>query len=156
MERVRQATASVAVALDTIGYRYRYYDELNSFILEFGLKKSRLTEVQVVVNVREDSVGFHSVCMIKVPREQRERVAVYLTCCNFDLVYGNFEMNMSDGEVRFKNVLSYHECMPSRRAVEETLNLTVAMFDRYGDGLLSVIYANKDPKQAALEAERHE
>ena len=154
MERIRQATASVAVALDAIGYRYRYYDELNSFILEFGLKKSKLTEVQVVVNVREDSVSFHSVCMLKVPREQRERVAIYLTCCNFDMMYGNFEMNMSDGEVRFKNVLSYHECMPSRRAVEEMLNFTVNMFDRYGDEMLAVIYGDKAPRQAAMEAEK--
>ena len=154
MERVRQATASVAVALDAIGYQYRYYDELGSFILEFSLKKSRLSEVQAVVNVREDCILFHAVSMIKIPKEQRERAAIYLGGCNYSLVYGNFEMNYSDGEVRFKNVLPYGDCLPSMQMVKEMLNLPVNMMDRYGDGLLEVIYNGKDPMIAVTEAEQ--
>lgn len=154
MEQVRQATASIAVSLDAIGYHYRYYDELQSFILEFSLKKSKLSEVQAVINVREDCILFHAVSMLKVPQQQREKVAAYLTGCNYSLVYGNFEMNFSDGEVRFKNTLPYADCLPSMELIRNMLNIPVNMMDRYGDGLLDVIYRDEDPKVAVMEAER--
>lgn len=45
---------------------------------------------------------FYSVMESKVPANKRQTVAEYLTRANYGLVLGNFEMDFSDGEVRYK------------------------------------------------------
>ena len=60
----------------------------------------------VQVSVGLGVVAFCSVCPIRVPGEWRLDVAGYLTSINHGLACGAFELDLGDGEVRFKTVLA--------------------------------------------------
>ena len=45
---------------------------------------------------------FYSVLPLNVPDEKRHAVAEFITRANYAMAIGNFEMDFSDGEVRFK------------------------------------------------------
>lgn len=149
----KQAAAVIAIALEESGYQYRYQDMLECFFLDFKLKKSRLSEIQLIIHLRDDHIIIYAVSPVTANEKSLEKTAVYLTGCNEDIIYGNFELNLSTGEVRFKNVLSCTDVLPSGQTVKDMVNIPILMFERYGDGLLDVIYAGKDPVAALIETE---
>ena len=56
------------------------------------------------VRTREDTgqITVHSICPRTAPEATREAVAEFLTRLNYGLIIGNFEMDLDDGEVRYK------------------------------------------------------
>ena len=62
-------------------------------------------------------------------------------------------MDQNDGEIRYKSFLGFGDSFPSADEVELAVDIGMIMFERYGDGLLSVIFAGEDPKTACEAAE---
>lgn len=56
-------------------------------------------------HLREDQslLFFYSVCPVNIPEDRRPAVAEYITRANYGLYVGNFEMDYTDGEVRYKS-----------------------------------------------------
>lgn len=59
---------------------------------------------QVFVGVDEVDrrVGVYGLGLIPIPREQRGAVAMLLTKINYGLTIGNFELDLDDGDLRYK------------------------------------------------------
>ena len=57
---------------------------------------------QVRVTKDLEQVLFYSVAPLAIPEESRLAVAEFITRANYAMALGNFEMDFSDGEVRFK------------------------------------------------------
>ena len=55
-----------------------------------------------------DLILLYSVCPFRVPEERRSEVSEFLTRANYGLVAGNFELDFTDGEVRYKTALQRH------------------------------------------------
>jgi hypothetical protein len=53
----------------------------------------------------QDLILFYSVCPLRVPEQRRPEVCEFLTRVNYGLAAGNFELDFSDGEVRYKTAL---------------------------------------------------
>jgi hypothetical protein len=49
---------------------------------------------------------FFSVCPVNVPEDKRLSMADFLTRANYGLKVGNFEMDFSDGEIRYKTSIN--------------------------------------------------
>jgi hypothetical protein len=96
---------------------------------------------------------FYSVCAVGVPEERRPAVAEFITRVNFGLVTGSFEMDWTDGEIRFKTGLELTGITPTVELVAALVqpNLTAVM--RYLPGLLMVINNEADPDSARAECE---
>lgn len=54
------------------------------------------------VDPDEPQVAFYSLLPDEVPPERREAVAAVLTHANYGLAVGSFEIDVSDGDVRFR------------------------------------------------------
>jgi hypothetical protein len=50
----------------------------------------------------DDLFVFYSACPVVVPEEKRGELLEMLNDVNYNLVYGNFEMDSSDGHIRFR------------------------------------------------------
>lgn len=91
----------------------------------------------------------YTVFPIKVPEERRVAVAEFLTRANYGLYHGNFEMDFSDGEVRYKTT----GMAPQDESIDpditgRMIRLAVMMLDRYALGILAVATANEEPAKA--------
>jgi hypothetical protein len=91
---------------------------------------------------------FYSVCGSKVPPHKREAVAELLHRVNFGLIIGNFEIDMDDGEVRYKTSIDVEDDRLSYALIKRLVYPNVLMMDKYYPGIMAVIYGNIDPKEA--------
>ena len=96
---------------------------------------------------------FYAIAPVKIPEEQRQEVAEFLTRANYGLRIGNFEMDFSDGEVRYKSSLDFENEMLSPHFIKNAIYPAVHTMDRYLPGLMGVLYGGKSPLEAIHEIE---
>lgn len=98
-------------------------------------------------------VVFYSVCPVNVPPERRDEVAIFLTRANYELIIGNFEMDYSDGEVRYKTSLDVEGDQLTKALMKQLVYANVLIMERYLPGLLKVTYGELSPEAAVAYAE---
>jgi hypothetical protein len=96
---------------------------------------------------------FYVIAPIKAPEAMRHDVAEYITRANFGLRIGNFELDYSDGEVRYKSSLDFEAVELTPDLIKNAIYPAVQTMDFYLPGLLSVMYGNKTPEVAIAEIE---
>lgn len=110
---------------------------------------------QCYAQAREESEQFifYSVAPINVPEDKRPAIAEYLTRANYGMIIGNFEMDLSDGEVRYKTSIDVEDDELTSPLVHHLVYANVLMMDKYLPGLMAVIYGGKSPLDAVTEIE---
>ena len=108
----------------------------------------KLQSAQVLVLVREDN--FSALALIPLTADENSRLAVaeYLTRVNYNMRNGNFELNMETGEIRFKTYVHVGDGALDKKAANLALMLPLLMLNRFGDGLLEVLFGFKSPREA--------
>lgn len=96
---------------------------------------------------------FYAQAPVRVPEEARPAAAEYLTRANYGLRLGNFEMDFSDGEVRYKSSLDFEDEVLSPALIKHAIYPAVQTMDRYMPGLMAVVYGGKQPAEAIDEIE---
>lgn len=99
---------------------------------------------------------FYVLAPIKVTEEARPSVAEYITRANYGLRIGNFEMDFSDGEVRYKSSLDFEGTTLTPQLIKMAIYPAVQTMDRYLAGLMAVAYGGKTPLEAIIEIEEDE
>lgn len=89
-----------------------------------------------------------------IPEERRLAAADYLTRANYGMRIGNFELDLNDGEVRYKVSMDVEGGTLALTMVKNMIGTAVTTFDRYFQGLMSVCYAVTDPAEAIQAIEQ--
>jgi len=89
-----------------------------------------------------------------VPDSRRREVSEYLTRANYGLLLGNFELDLGDGELRFKCSVDLEGIEFSYPVYQNLLYVSVGMMDRYYPGLQRVIQGSADPAAAIADVEQ--
>jgi hypothetical protein len=96
---------------------------------------------------------FYSLMESKAPEKRRAAVAEYVTRANYGLVLGNFEMDYSDGEVRYKTSIDVEGGVLTGPMIRTAVYANVFTMDRYLPGLMAVIYADVPAAEAIAKVE---
>lgn len=96
---------------------------------------------------------FYSVATSNVPEERRIAASEYITRANYGLRIGNFELDFSDGEFRFKSSFDFEGETLSTKMLRNAIYPAVQTMDRYLPGMMKVIYGDKPPAEAIAEIE---
>ncbi len=96
---------------------------------------------------------FYAVATFRVPEELRSSVAEYITRANYGLRIGNFEMDYSDGEVRYKCGLDFEGEPLSPNLIKFAMYPVVQTMDHYMPGLMQVTFGGKTPVESILDME---
>ena len=110
--------------------------------------RCRLQSAQMVVLVREDSFSTITTLPLTADTDHRLAMAEYLTRANWGMRNGNFELNMDDGEIRYKSYVHVGQEKPDMGAARLATLLPFLMIDRYGDGLIDVLFGFRTPREA--------
>ncbi len=97
---------------------------------------------------------FYSIMESNVPADRRQAVAEFLTRANYGLTLGNFEMDFSDGEVRYKTSVDVEGGQLTTQMMKTLVYVNVLMMDKYLPGIMSVIYAGTSPADAVAKIEQ--
>ncbi len=106
-----------------------------------------------IVRVDLEEFLFYAVAPIKVPEEIRRAVSEFLTRANYGLRIGNFELDYSDGEVRYKSSLDFEGQTLTAELIRNAIYPAVHTMDRYLPGLLRVSFGGATPHEAIEEVE---
>lgn len=96
---------------------------------------------------------FYAVATTRVPEEVRPAVAEFITRANYGMRIGNFEMDYSDGEVRYKSSLDFEGEALTPALIHNAIYPAVMTLDRYLPGLMSVMFGGRTPYEAIQEIE---
>jgi hypothetical protein len=114
----------------------------------FNLENGRC-DTFIDIRPEEQKVLIYDVLPVNIPENKRLRVAEFLTRANYNLQIGNFELDLNDGDLRYKSSFIYDEFL---EASEETFlrHLFVSLFtlDRYLPGIMAVSYGGVSPTDA--------
>ena len=99
---------------------------------------------------------FYSVCPVHAPEEKRLALAEFLTAVNYGLIIGNFEMDLDDGEIRYKTSIDVGGDELSVPLVKNAVYMNVLMMDRYLPGIMAVLYGDVSPAAAIAQIEGRE
>lgn len=96
---------------------------------------------------------FYSVCPMAMPDFKRTAVAEFVTRANYGMIIGNFELDLDDGEVRYKTSLDVEGTEINGALIRQAAYANVLMMDRYLPSLLSLVYTDITPAEAVAQAE---
>lgn len=140
--------------LDEDGWKYEYDEERR--LIRAGVSlKSKLQSARLIVNFNESGYTVIAVPAIKADDASRMNVLEYISRANYGLRNGNFEMDLNDGEVRYK---TYTNCkgmdtIPTD-VIEDSIVIPPVMFNRYGDGMAALMMGFSDPVTEIKKAEQ--
>ncbi|MFN6464898.1 MAG: YbjN domain-containing protein [Nostoc sp. DedVER02] len=96
---------------------------------------------------------FYSLCPITVPESKRQAVAEFLTRANYGLMIGNFELDFSDGEIRYKTSIDIVGDRLTFTLIKNLVYANVTMMDEYLPGIIFVINGDVSPEEAINKIE---
>ena len=91
---------------------------------------------------------FYAVAGVKAPEAARNEVSDFLTRANYGLILGNFELDFSDGEIRYKTSFDSEGLDDPTPLFKACVYANVLTADRYFPGLTAVMYGGSTPEQA--------
>jgi len=84
-------------------------------------------------------VIFYSACPFNIPSEQRLAAAEFITRVNYGLIIGNFELDLDDGELRFKTSLDVKGATLTPALVERAVVPNLHAMNTYLAGLMAIV-----------------
>ena len=101
----------------------------------------------------EEQFVFYSIAPLQVREPKLWLCLEYLTRANFNLILGNFELDMDRGLVRFKTSIDVEGDRLSQSLFRSVVYSNVAMMEHYLPGLDAILAKNATPSEALVLAE---
>ncbi|HEX9037594.1 MAG TPA: YbjN domain-containing protein [Ktedonobacterales bacterium] len=102
----------------------------------------------------QQQVVFYTIYPVRAPEEKRLLAAEFTVRVNYGLVLGNLELDMNDGEVRYKTSVDIAEGRLSLQALRSLMQTNLSTADRYYPAFVAMLYSNVTPAEAVTNAER--
>ena len=149
VENGQQAFATLGTFLEEDGWYPKQIEDRSSYRVGFEGKNGLYTCFSQM-RMDLEQFMFYAIAPIKVPEAARAAAAEFLTRANYGLRIGNFEMDYTDGEVRYKSSLDFENALLTPALIRNAIYPAVQTLDRYMSGLMAVIYGGQTP-HAAIE-----
>jgi hypothetical protein len=101
----------------------------------------------------QEQFVFYSIFPVRAPDNRLSEVAEFITRANYGMIIGNFELDYSDGEIRYKASVDIEDVDVVEPLVRHLIYANVLTMDKYFPGLMRVLYAGIDPADAIEEVE---
>lgn len=133
-------------------WKYQPINERGVIRTGIGLK-CKLRQADIFVNINDTAFSVTTILPIGADEDSRAAVAEFMTRANYGIIHGCFEMDYSDGEIRFRTSLYCGDAIPTYDQVEHMFYINILTVDRYGDALTKVMYGLASPQDAVEEVE---
>ena len=137
------------------GFKFSGFDERS--VARTGFKiKSKLSSADILLHAQKDRLLVRSMLAIKADEENRPAVAEYLLRANYGMKTGGFDFDFNDGEISFRVSLYCGDddfTAPTHEQIDHAIDICLGMVQRYGDGILKVVYGLQAPEAAIQEIE---
>jgi len=137
-------------------WNYSFDDKSGVFQFYLSLK-SKIKSIKYRIRVRADDYTVYALSPIGADEDDAAMMASmaeFVCRANYGLRNGNFELDMRDGEIRFKSYVDCEGIVPSQEIVLNSIHCPAAMFETYGDGILGILFSGLSAKEAIALCEK--
>lgn len=133
---------------------WTFQEHATETVLMMGFEGQHATwQCYAQAREKEGQFVFYVVAPVKVSEAQRLEAAEFLTRANFGLVLGNFELDFSDGEIRYKTSVDCDDVPVLAGCFRPCVYAAVLTADRYFPGLTAVLFGGSTPEQGVTMVE---
>jgi len=140
------------VLYDTLkqdGWEFNYDDKNELFRMEIrGINSEFICFI--IVDEEQESLLCNTHIAQKIPFAKRLEVCNFMNRINYELAIGNFEMDMDDGEIRFRTYLDLANSEPSREQLVNLIWNGAQTFDTYYPGFHKILHENYLAEEAVV------
>lgn len=130
--------------LDTEEYKYEFDSENNLIRTGFGLG-CKLKNVKVIIEFKKHGFMVLAYCPLNGDEENLDELLRFITMANYGLINGNFEVDVRDGEIRYKTWVPTENMEDvSPVIIEDSIMIPCSMMDKYGNGLAALAMGFSD------------
>ena len=101
----------------------------------------------------EEQFVFYSIGPIKVPKTKRRTLGEFIARANYGMMIGNFELDFTDGEIRYKTSIDVEGDRLSFALLKRLVYANVTMMDEYLPGIKLVLESSMSPEDAIAQIE---
>lgn len=133
-------------------WHYSFDDRNGTFQFRLNIS-AKIKNIKYLVEVDEDSFLVYAYCPIGADTHNTEmmhQMSDFVCRANYGLKNGNFELDMRDGEIRYKCYTNCENVLPSIEVVRTSIYCPAVMFERYGTGIAEIIF-NDSTAQVAID-----
>lgn len=138
--------------LDADDWNYLLDEQKELIRMELRIR-SRMQKVDILMDLRDDKYVVFMTYPLGVDPEDRPAVADLLNRINYSLLFGCFEMDSTDGTVRFRLAVDCADSLPSREIVKNSLLRPASSCQKYGNAIVRVIMGVASPEEAFNSAQ---
>lgn len=109
-------------------------------------------QIDYMIEIREEDYIVYMIAPIDANADDERmmaEMAVFVCRINYGLKEGNFELDMRDGEIRYKCFVDCAGITPTQQMVKNSIAWPFVMLQRYIQGIVDVISGNYTGKEAA-------
>ena len=139
--------------LDGDDWKYEYSAENNVIRATININ-SKVKSCRITIIFHEDAYTVYLTAPFNGDVDNPNELMKYLTMANFGPRNGNFELDLSDGEIRYKTYVNCEnlESLP-QEIIQESVYVGCAMMDRYGNGIAALAFGFSDAETEIKKAE---
>ena len=130
--------------------RYEFEEERGLF--RFGISiPGSLQKLNYVINIKRDDYNVYVFPLFSADKNNQEmmsQIEKFFNMINYSIRNGSFEMDDSDGEIRYRSYVECVEMELSYEAVRNSIHWAAIVYMRYGKGILHIIFNNMSAKDA--------
>ncbi len=125
-------------------WHFWFNEETGAFEFILNLQ-GIIRDVKYFIDVWENDFIVYAICPFGVDSDdhkQMENMSLFLSMANYGLRNGNFELDVRDGEIRYKSFMECKNMELSFEAIDICVSVPAMMFERYVRGIMSIILNN--------------
>lgn len=104
--------------------------------------------------IEQEQFVFYSIFPVRTAENKMDEVAEFITRANYGMIIGNFELDYSDGEIRYKTSVDVEDVELAEPLIRHMVYANVLTMDKYFPGLMRLLYAGISPVDAIEEVEK--
>lgn len=148
---------AIKTFLETNDWHFTFDEEKGGFTFGLGMK-GQMKKINYIIRVHEDDYILYATAPIGADTDDPDmmlQMAEFICRANYGLRCGNFELDMRDGEIRYKCFVDCDGIIPTSEMVERSVHVPAGMFNRYAPGILSIIFGGASAKDAVEKCENN-
>lgn len=139
--------------LDASGITYTYNSEAERYTYT-RMIDSTLGKCEIRIYLETNGLRVYAYSPISAKAGDPGNIAAvaeFMTRVNYNLYLGNFELDYTDGEIRYKCSAVNFDDLPTQEELDWLVDIPGLMMERYGDALAKVVMMGVAPDEALAE-----
>lgn len=124
---------------ESLDWPISYLENTTAVSMEYRGKSGQWT-CHMHILEKAEQIIYYSIFPIHTPDDKLAKMLEFITRANYGLIYGNFEINLDDGQIRYKTSVDVEGNGLSHNLLKPVVFINVTSMDSYFDALTKIIY----------------